>query len=746
MSRRSTSKRTSETVDPLYNVFIGGSGNSYASTEALLAAQLVGVSAVDIQFFEIDVDNNIKCFIDISWSFQINAFNGNASECTYFIDVDGNCTSAGRDVFENNHLITHIYLPGATVFGCRCGQRGFNNMSNLQFLNTDNCNGYLGNDTMKNFDINLWKAPNMTSMTTNYSKCMENWLFVEKIYMPLLTTASDSYNYRYPKWFPNPKTNGIVWVSDSLATKVDRPAWSEIKLIHDVGETIRINGLDYVGVSGTPVNDGEWNVASGTNVTKTSSFVTAVKTDTRTGTQGAKCLASNYTLVNNPYCVIYSSVNGASEEVVEVETIVGTSTVYDPNLKNGVDVPMWLQTLRDFEGWEIRGKTTALPVSAPTNLRAENIGAQSFKVVFDEPTPNADGNDFYEIHLDDGTLEQTYFVHSANLKEAGYSINGLEHETSYDIKIRTCDSNYEVSDWTAPITVTTVKYNLFLGDCADIYTDASQVETAVGAPVYDYTVVGNDIKCRVNAVLDPTTGFDCKYYIDLDGWTNDVNGSAWRYKQIRSVIFGWDRLDSRNVISLSNYTFQNNSAIKYFRFPFALEVLTQAFRDNTSCTRYYLPRCIEWHSNTNNNSIFSSDMTGNKIYIEPSMMTINGGDVEPDLKHARDTLNATLVPVTSFEKPKPITDLVITDITDTTLKLTFTPPSSTNTLDFYEVWVDDGSNNPEQLYADFREIASSGSTITGLDASTTYDIYVVACDEFWNRSTHSNVVQITTTP
>ena len=68
------------------------------------------------------------------------------------------------------------------------------------------------------------------------------------------------------------------------------------------------------------------------------------------------------------------------------------------------------------------------------------------------------------------------------------------------------------------------------------------------------------------------------------------------------------------------------------------------------------------------------------------------------------------------------------------MALNFTPPSSANALDFYEVWLDDGTDNPVQKYCIFDEISASGATLSGLVSGRTYKLKIAACDVYWNGS------------
>ena len=88
-----------------------------------------------------------------------------------------------------------------------------------------------------------------------------------------------------------------------------------------------------------------------------------------------------------------------------------------------------------------------------------------------------------------------------------------------------------------------------------------------------------------------------------------------------------------------------------------------------------------------------------------------------------------------FNRPNAITNLSIGTKYSTGLQLIFTPPSSVNAIDYYEVYVDG---------VFYKEITVSGDYITGLEPDTPYSITVKAVDIYYNKSEFSNSVSDTT--
>lgn len=55
-----------------------------------------------------------------------------------------------------------------------------------------------------------------------------------------------------------------------------------------------------------------------------------------------------------------------------------------------------------------------------------------------------------------------------------------------------------------------------------------------------------------------------------------------------------------------------------------------------------------------------------------------------------------------------------------------------------------GVENYRQTQIPWQEITASGQAVTGLKSLTEYEIKLVACDTFWNRSEYSNTITVTT--
>ncbi|WP_417200090.1 fibronectin type III domain-containing protein [Bizionia sp.] len=204
--------------------------------------------------------------------------------------------------------------------------------------------------------------------------------------------------------------------------------------------------------------------------------------------------------------------------------------------------------------------------------------------------------------------------------------------------------------------------------------------------------------------------------------------------------------------SFDSYNWDHNDDLEYVRLSTTTALGNfQTFNQATSLKRLYIPVVTGGIGlNVGAGNIFNDIALNATIYVHPSMMTINAGNLEGDLAYAQTTRFATIVPVTDFTAPSAVSDLSVSNITTTTVDLDFTLPSSTNALDFYEVWLErtdlDYWHKDRVIgrYSINQEITASGATITGLTSGVPYEVRIVACDEFWNRSGFSNTATFIT--
>lgn len=342
-------------------------------------------------------------------------------------------------------------------------------------------------------------------------------------------------------------------------------------------------------------------------------------------------------------------------------------------------------------------------------------------------------------------------------------------------------------EWTSPATsypihpsTTPILRNMYIGGVQNDLTTEALVASVLGistANMYSFVVVaGEGIRFRIDTPINlPTGAFSnggggndwgygaiLTHLWDPDGNINDLGFNPFQSQSnLESVIIPGATGDTTNLLdALSQVTHLNADSlvsldgqglirltiIDQLRLPSTTTITSTPFNawSNPSQKlqkRLWIPFITDLGSGT---GVFNNISSGAIIYYHPDNDTNNGGGLNQNLVQARDTFGAVLKSVTDLTPPGVITDLAALNVTGSSVDLTFTPPSSTNTLEFYQVFIDNGLVAQVQKFFAFEEISGSGETVTGLDPGTTYTIKIVACDEFWNMSDDSNEIQITT--
>lgn len=298
-----------------------------------------------------------------------------------------------------------------------------------------------------------------------------------------------------------------------------------------------------------------------------------------------------------------------------------------------------------------------------------------------------------------------------------------------------------------------VEVNTFIGGIGATTTTASALETLLGltsGDVVAFSIDASDnISCNISVDYYLTASFysntEITWFIDLDGHVDEVNNHAFRNTtNMKAIVLPG--------LEKSRQTFmRDNTLLTVGCFPLRHNI-TNSTNQFYQCKlkRLYLPLVTYFTHLGNNNNSFYGTLSTMVLYLHEDAETIDSGNPDGDVEYFRDTVGGTIRYITDTTPPADITNLSAGTITSTTVVLNFTAPSSTNTLDFYEVWIDDGSGNPSQLYYPFAEIIATGATLTGLVSGTTYKIKLAACDEFMNGSgllssaAWSNEIEITT--
>lgn len=284
-------------------------------------------------------------------------------------------------------------------------------------------------------------------------------------------------------------------------------------------------------------------------------------------------------------------------------------------------------------------------------------------------------------------------------------------------------------------------YNTYIGGVSGTISTASLLATKLGISVgaiSNFTIDGSDIKCKITGSYEipngafgrVLAGFNfpnvVTYYYDDDNLVTTLNQFSFCYQ----TNFNDFRLDG--VTSCLSYCLSQTPVIN-INLPNLTSCSNYAFLDAFKAKRYYIPRITSLGTTSGNDFVWQdSNYAGTVIYINPIMQTNNSGAPDGDLVA---TTNATVRYVTNFTAPNPVTTLAAGTIYNTVIQLNFTPPSSTNAIEYYEVY-------KNGVFV--KNITSSGEYLTELTASTSYDITLIAVDIFYNKSVVSNSLSVST--
>lgn len=282
-----------------------------------------------------------------------------------------------------------------------------------------------------------------------------------------------------------------------------------------------------------------------------------------------------------------------------------------------------------------------------------------------------------------------------------------------------------------------ITYNTYIGGVSATISTAALLATKLGISVgriENFTIVGSDIKCKITGggyTLSSNFYNDTSvtYYRDIDSLITSFLNNTF------SGAANFFELVATGVTTISGQRNFQNTKLTLLNFPNLTSTGIIAFNEisqnKSFTTQIYIPSCLTLGVNVNTNeSVFFGITSGSKIYAHPSLATINSGGVEADLAYAI-TQGAIVNYVTNYTSPSPVTTLAAGTIYNTAIQLNFTAPSSTNAIDYYECYANGVLKNT---------ITASGQYITGLTASTSYSITLIAVDIFYNKSVVSNSV------
>lgn len=284
-------------------------------------------------------------------------------------------------------------------------------------------------------------------------------------------------------------------------------------------------------------------------------------------------------------------------------------------------------------------------------------------------------------------------------------------------------------------------YNTYIGGVASSINTPALLATKLGinvSRITNFSTVGSDIKCRITGSYGiPGSAFQfnqtpCTFYRDTNYLVTGIGAQAFYAMDLVDALLR--TYDFRNCLTVGVDAIRRANA-EYILLDNATSLGVNSLFGNPNLKATYVPRATTYGTSPSVNDGVFSAIPGNVIYAAPSMATVNSGAPEADLVAAISG-GATVRYVSNFTAPSAITDLSVGIIYNTAIQLNFTPPSSTNAIDYYECYANGVLKN---------RIYSSGKYIIGLAASSNYDVTIKAVDIFYNKSVVSNVINVSTT-
>ena len=283
--------------------------------------------------------------------------------------------------------------------------------------------------------------------------------------------------------------------------------------------------------------------------------------------------------------------------------------------------------------------------------------------------------------------------------------------------------------------------NLFIGGVASVintpailrnYLQGESV-TLTDANFNNFTIIGDDIQCNIDVDYKIAYAFNTlvTYFIDTENKCKTLGYNAFyicgKLKKVllKGVVLATERsfngsyrlqrIELDNLSGLTAYyAFIGNLIGGLVYFPNLLTFGTPSVQDNVFITSYYC-----------------------KIYLNLNMSTCNDGTPDLDVVDAL-TRNNEIVYIQNTTKPSAITNLSINTVYSTAIRLQWNVPSSLNTIDFYDVFIDD------EFYTTTK---TPNVFIQGLNNLQTYKFTVIPIDIYYNKGAISNAItqQITGT-
>jgi len=167
---------------------------------------------------------------------------------------------------------------------------------------------------------------------------------------------------------------------------------------------------------------------------------------------------ANITTLKRVYMPICQTLSSLTSSDIFLNVPAGTIMYLDPFLatNNGGGRDAHVVYWEDTRAAVIRYVDDLTAANPVVDLASANITVNSVDLTFTPPAPNVNGNDFYEVWIDDGVSRWMKYVSWQEVTGSGQTVTGLASATNYDIKIRNVDTLHNYSTFSNIINFTTL--------------------------------------------------------------------------------------------------------------------------------------------------------------------------------------------------------------------------------------------------------------------------------------------------
>ena len=362
------------------------------------------------------------------------------------------------------------------------------------------------------------------------------------------------------------------------------------------------------------------------------------------------------------------------------------------------------------------GSVDTDPPTVPTGLSSSNVGSTSFDISWNASTDNVAVSG-YNIYLDDSNI--------GNATGTSTSVTGLSPNTTYNVKVSAYDAAGNESAQSSGINVTTTEASLSCNITISSFPYSEGFESGDGwnqATGDDGDWV-RDANGTPSSNTGPSSAVEGTYYMFLEA---SNNGSTGEIGSNATAILESDCFDLTGT-SAATFSFQ------YHMYGSNVGSLTvQASINDLDWTNLWTLSGNQGDAWNQVDVDLASYVGGN---VKLRMVGVTGSGWSSDI--AIDDLQVTTGSGPDTEAPTVPTGLAASNTTQTTTDLSWNASTDNVGVTEYEVYVGGSLDGTT---------ATTSYNVSGLTASTTYTIGVLAKDAAGNASSQATINVTTLDP